>query len=122
MMAGPAFVFNAKDFLVGTAALSLEEIGHRFTAICNAVSTGDKTFFDGERPSYVGRIYWRRSKRPHIPTPIRRAVFRRDGFACVICGATERLELDHIHPFRLGGADTEDNLRVLCKPCNLRRR
>lgn len=61
------------------------------------------------------------SGRPAIPVAVRRAVMERDGFACVQCGSTERLSLDHIVRFRDGGPDAEENLRVLCLPCNWRR-
>lgn len=56
--------------------------------------------------------------RPYIPLTIRTAVFERDGSRCVSCGTTEDLTLDHIYPWSLGGPDTVDNLRVLCRPCN----
>lgn len=56
--------------------------------------------------------------RPHIPAEIRRAVMERDDYRCVFCGSTDDLSLDHIYPYSLGGPDTEDNLRVLCQPCN----
>ena len=56
--------------------------------------------------------------RAAIPAELRAAVFERDGHACVRCGATDDLTLDHIHPWSLGGPDTENNLRVLCRPCN----
>lgn len=59
--------------------------------------------------------------RPHIPLEIRRAVFERDKYACMFCGAEQRLELDHIQPFCRGGPDTFENLRILCKTCNVRR-
>jgi 5-methylcytosine-specific restriction endonuclease McrA len=41
--------------------------------------------------------------------------------ACVECGATSELSLDHIYPHSLGGEDTIENLRTLCKPCNSRK-
>lgn len=64
---------------------------------------------------------WVRSKpltRRAIPDRIRDAVMERDERTCVQCGATEDLSLDHIHPYSLGGRDTIENLRVLCRSCN----
>lgn len=60
-------------------------------------------------------------KRPWIPISIRHSVMERDGYACVFCGSTQELSLDHITRVREGGPDTIDNLRVLCMPCNLER-
>jgi hypothetical protein len=59
--------------------------------------------------------------RRKIPADVRALVFARDGFACVECGATDRLSLDHVHPWSLGGSDHESNLRTLCRPCNSRK-
>jgi 5-methylcytosine-specific restriction endonuclease McrA len=59
--------------------------------------------------------------RRKIPQWLREQVLERDEHACVLCGATDDLTLDHIHPWSLGGQDTEDNLRVLCRPCNSRK-
>ena len=56
--------------------------------------------------------------RAPISTGIRDFVFDRDGHACRLCGTTADLTLDHIYPWSLGGPDTPDNLRVLCRPCN----
>jgi hypothetical protein len=56
--------------------------------------------------------------RTPIPEEIKTFVFERDGHACLRCGATEDLTLDHVHPWSIGGADTPDNLQVLCRPCN----
>lgn len=58
------------------------------------------------------------SSRRGIPAWLRAAVYDRDGRACVECGATEDLTLDHIYPHSLGGDDSLDNLRTLCRPCN----
>lgn len=59
--------------------------------------------------------------RPPIPIELRRAVYERDGFHCVQCGADRPLSLDHIYPWSLGGEDTFDNLQTLCLPCNSRK-
>lgn len=52
----------------------------------------------------------------------RRSVFKRDNFACVICGDNKggNLEADHIKPFSLYPESRFDinNGRTLCKPCH----
>jgi 5-methylcytosine-specific restriction endonuclease McrA len=37
---------------------------------------------------------------------------------CKMCGATERLEVDHIKPISAGGRTEVGNLQVLCRSCN----
>ena len=85
------------------------------------------------------------SKRRKIHPARRRAVFDRDGLACVLCawkpGDPSRskskgiymgrrdgkdrwlpvmwmLEIDHIVPVAAGGDNSLSNLRVLCSGCN----
>lgn len=62
----------------------------------------------------------KRLRRPDIASWLRRLIFGRDR-VCVICGSDMKLEIDHIERWRDGGGHTEDNLRVLCQPCNRRR-
>lgn len=57
-------------------------------------------------------------RREPIPGALSARVYQRDGNACVRCGATQDLTLDHIHPWSKGGPDTFENLRVLCRSCN----
>ena len=48
-------------------------------------------------------------------------VKRRDGYACLCCGATGkgiRLQIDHIVPYILGGETTVENSQTLCSVCN----
>jgi predicted restriction endonuclease len=62
-----------------------------------------------------------RPKRNPIPGVLRHEVFRRDGYRCRECGATNHetsLEVDHIIPVSQGGTDELGNLQTLCTPCN----
>jgi hypothetical protein len=52
--------------------------------------------------------------------PIRAA--RAEAKECAHCGATERLEVDHIVPRSRGGYSQPSNLQILCKPCNIKKR
>jgi hypothetical protein len=63
--------------------------------------------------------------RSSIPASVRRAVWARDGGRCTFtaadglrCLSRRTLELDHRQPQSLGGQDTVDNLRLLCRPHN----
>jgi 5-methylcytosine-specific restriction endonuclease McrA len=55
----------------------------------------------------------------HIPHDIKVAVWNRDGGACVQCRATDYLEFDHIIPYSKGGANSVNNVQLLCRRCNL---
>ena len=61
------------------------------------------------------------SRREPIPARLRHEVFRRDGYRCRECGATNKettLEIDHIVPVSKGGRNNLSNLQTLCKACN----
>jgi hypothetical protein len=51
-----------------------------------------------------------------IPASIRREVLAAG--ECVVCGATDRLTVDHIIPVTKGGTGERMNLRCLCLSCN----
>ena len=52
----------------------------------------------------------------------RERVFSRDGRVCQICGTDQgEMHIDHIISRKSGGDHSLDNLRVLCKSCNLRK-
>lgn len=91
--------------------------------------TFDRDAFDAAFPNLdpvsrkerLQREIARFDSRPRIPRSLRKAVFDRDGHACVQCGATERLSLDHIRPYSRGGLDVLANLQTLCLSCNSRK-
>lgn len=50
------------------------------------------------------------------------AIRERDGRACVYCGHTKYLTLDHLLPVSRGGDNNELNLAIACRPCNSKKR
>jgi 5-methylcytosine-specific restriction endonuclease McrA len=61
-----------------------------------------------------------------VPAKVKREVVKRDQGKCQwkladggVCGATARLEIDHVVPRGRGGPSTIENCRILCKPHNL---
>lgn len=67
--------------------------------------------------------YKKKMERLKLTDSMRYDVMRRDGFKCVICGATAKegakLHVDHIVPIAKGGLTEMSNLRTLCDRCNL---
>lgn len=57
-------------------------------------------------------------RRGAIPEDLRLVVWQRDSGKCVKCGSNSELQFDHVIPVALGGATSEENLQVLCGPCN----
>lgn len=68
-----------------------------------------------------------RSRPRTLNDKLRLKVFKRDNYACVLCGRSPSvnigtsLHVDHIVPFSKGGDHSLDNLRTLCDRCNLAR-
>jgi hypothetical protein len=56
------------------------------------------------------------ARRP-IPQDVREAVWRRERGRCVRCGGKEELKFKHLVPVAVGGQDTPENIRLVCKPC-----
>jgi 5-methylcytosine-specific restriction endonuclease McrA len=68
----------------------------------------------------------KKGARKHIPNATRREVWKRAGGCCEAmdltgrCTSRYQLELDHIVPHGMGGADNPQNLRLFCRAHNLR--
>lgn len=62
-------------------------------------------------------------ERAKMSDSLRYEILKRDGFRCVLCGATAKdgvkLHVDHIYPVSKGGRTERSNLRTLCERCNL---
>jgi tellurite resistance protein len=55
----------------------------------------------------------------HIPREVRQRVWQRYGGRCAECGASQYLEFDHIVPVAKGGSNSDANVQLLCRKCNL---
>jgi hypothetical protein len=58
----------------------------------------------------------------YIPAQLREEVLRRGKGVCADCGSAENIEIDHICPVSRGGKSELDNLQLLCRSCNRRKR
>ena len=61
------------------------------------------------------------AKKTKLNSALKKEVFNRDQ-KCQQCGSRHHLEFDHRQPKALGGVDTKENLRLLCRNCNQRKR
>lgn len=71
----------------------------------------------------IGKANIKLIKRKREPMGLskRYAVLNRDGFLCVLCGASgknAKLEVDHKMPVSSGGSNAMNNLQTLCFKCN----
>jgi hypothetical protein len=70
-----------------------------------------------KRSSQPAKIHSR-----YISQKYKNFVWKRDKSKCRICGSIYALQIDHIKPFAIGGKSEPENLRLLCRNCNQRKR
>jgi 5-methylcytosine-specific restriction endonuclease McrA len=71
------------------------------------------------------KVHKSETRRRHIPRPVRRAVWRRDGGQCAFVGQSGRrcaertfLEFHHVKPYAQQGPATIDNISLRCRRHN----
>lgn len=57
----------------------------------------------------------------HIPRDVRQRVWQRYSGQCAECGADDYLEFDHVIPVSKGGSNSDNNVQLLCRRCNLKK-
>lgn len=95
---------RTQSFGVGDAELLAAHIARSVRAFHRQIDVGFER--DGDR---------------QIPQDVKTAVWQRDGGKCVGCGAADYLEFDHIIPHAKGGANSVQNVQLLCRRCNLKK-
>ena len=101
-------------FLEGYSELNAEEI-QKLIVFCDE----KLKVFESER----GDSVWehRSRNRKLVSGTVRYSVFKRANYRCELCGIKaedKALEVDHIVPKSLGGADDLTNYQALCYSCN----
>jgi HNH endonuclease len=119
---------------------TLEKLRLAKDMLCHAIPSGDeaaildraltalladlarKKFAATERPRPPRR---QTPASRHVPAPVKRAVWLRDGGRCVFLGSRGRrcherafLEFHHVQPYALGGEATAENIQLRCRRHN----
>lgn len=58
----------------------------------------------------------------YISARTKQELYNRDNGICQECGNEWDIEIDHVKPVSKGGDSSIDNLQLLCKPCNRKKR
>jgi len=82
----------------------------------NEVSHEVKT---NEEPSSKRKSHSKNTTR-FIKKEVKDKVYKRAGGKCENCGSVHALQFDHRYAFALGGDSEIENIRLLCRQCNLR--
>jgi len=82
-------------------------------------------FAVGRKPRQTSAAAAKKTTLRHIPDPIRREVYERDGGRCTFvdeggrrCAETGNVEFDHVDGFALTGVHDADRIRLLCRAHN----
>lgn len=103
----------------GKPLLKLRRGGVVIPKALSEVPTG---FFGAETPEELKAAEAVYTRIP-ISARLRFQILRRDSYRCQLCGRAQsdgvRLHIDHKVAVAKGGSTSEENLWVLCEPCNL---
>lgn len=66
----------------------------------------------------LDKNYFEKNLREAIPSDVKKAVYMRDKGRCVKCSSNKNLEYDHNLPVSKGGANSINNIQLLCLVCN----
>jgi uncharacterized membrane protein YebE (DUF533 family) len=104
--------------------------GHSIEIRCSGKGAGRYEFSSGPRPVAIWQVAIGRANqtivasddreaRRRIPRDVRQRVWQKYGGRCAECKADTYLEFDHIIPVAKGGGNSDTNVQLLCRKCNL---
>lgn len=85
-------------------------------SVAYAILDGAMALANQTRLSQTGGVPTR-----HIPREVRQRVWQRYGGRCAECGDGQYLEFDHVIPVAKGGSNSDANVQLLCRKCNLKK-
>ena len=128
------FASQVKSFFSSHAkVLSFDLRGRTLEIQCAGAGAGTYRLIDP--PRFAGEIWVAaigRSKQTlvssdegvpsrHIPRDVRQRVWQKYSGRCAECAATDYLEFDHVIPHSRGGSNSDNNIQLLCRRCNLKK-
>lgn len=112
--------------VIATAVKHMLAAGVPADAIVAAVSEMEEQITPPKSAAAIRQQRYRRRLGVHQSKwqELRNAVFERDEYRCVYCGAdvSDNPQCDHVTPLASGGKSEPDNLVTACKPCNSSKR
>lgn len=109
------FRLNTDEWLMmAHSGLTLAEQGKLMDDVCIACLRGDVDYI--RSLPFIAGFHFEAKGREGIPLCVRRAILARG--ICALCGAIEKLTVDHIRPVSEEGTNEIWNLQCLCAPCN----
>ncbi len=114
----PAKIVDIELFSDGISVWTSSRIGKGWYHVNDADLLEAILFAVTRKQKYLAAEGFSSNATRHIPSHVKQEVYARDGGKCVQCGATEYLEFDHIIPHSRGGANTVNNVQILCRQCN----
>lgn len=111
-------LIDARSHIVWARQRHFKEVGLEWEKIVAACKSHNRKYLTS-LPFVIRVLRPRRTKpllRRRIPEAVRALVLS-SGF-CAYCGASEKLEVDHIRPISKHGTNRINNLQPLCRQCN----
>ncbi len=128
----PMAAMTTVEPMTATASRLHITVSREFLALLKKAKAGESHRNPGATDEQVLKLALealieRQSKRKaSVPAKVKREIVKRDEGKCQwrlpdgsVCGATARIEIDHVVPRGKGGPSTVDNCRLLCKGHNL---
>ena len=112
------YFYNLNKLNVG----DLRKIRHIYLSLSRFLKTHNEDDFEPylltSRLDAILQTANKRHRGRYYRKGVKDKIFKRDGYKCLCCGATEDLTIDHIVPIKDDGINDEDNFQTLCNRCN----
>ncbi len=108
---------------MGLDAVHASEVAEMLAEVERATKQESDEAIERRRVNEAARTTRYRSRGGgQIDEDVRSEVLARDDYRCVTCGSDDHLQIDHVKPLAKGGGNEIENLQVLCRVCNARKR